>query len=104
MLDERSTPLNKSFAGAHAPSLQPDVGSAFYQPQLTSDEIYGFTMKGKPSEKMGFAAVKYNDIVQWSRGNSLWLLSFGLACCGVEMMHFIASRYDFIALVLRFDK
>ena len=62
---------------------------------VSSEKIYAFNKHGKPIQEQGFAVVKYNDLVNWARGNSLWPLSFGLACCGVEMMHFIGSRYDF---------
>jgi NADH-quinone oxidoreductase subunit B len=32
--------------------------------------------------------------VSWARGNSLWPLTFGLACCAIEMMSIVASRVD----------
>ena len=33
-------------------------------------------------------------IVSWARQGSFWPLTFGLACCAVEMMHVAVSRYD----------
>ncbi len=42
----------------------------------------------------GYVLAKVNDVVSWARCNSLWPLSFGLACCAVEMMQAAASRYD----------
>jgi NADH-quinone oxidoreductase subunit B len=35
------------------------------------------------------------ELLQWARTGSLWPLTFGLACCGVEMIHGYMPRYDF---------
>jgi NADH-quinone oxidoreductase subunit B len=32
--------------------------------------------------------------VNWSRSSSLWPMTFGIACCAIEMMATGASRYD----------
>lgn len=42
----------------------------------------------------GFAVTSLNKLIGWARGNAMWPMSFGLACCAVEMMHAGASRYD----------
>lgn len=38
---------------------------------------------------------KVEDVFNLARANSLWPLTFGLACCAIEFMATGASRYDF---------
>lgn len=38
---------------------------------------------------------KTTALVNWARHGSFYPLTFGLACCAVEMMHATVSRYDF---------
>ncbi len=35
-----------------------------------------------------------DSALNWARKNSLWPLTFGLACCAIEMMSMMASRFD----------
>lgn len=35
-----------------------------------------------------------NDLVAWARKSSLWPMTFGLACCAIEMMSTGSSHYD----------
>ena len=41
------------------------------------------------------ALTSVDKLANWGRSNSLWALTYGLACCGIEMMASGASRYDF---------
>ncbi|MBE0495419.1 MAG: NADH-quinone oxidoreductase subunit B [Campylobacterales bacterium] len=41
------------------------------------------------------ALTSVDKLVQWGRSNSVWALSYGLACCAIEMMAAGGSRYDF---------
>lgn len=38
--------------------------------------------------------LKLDNLVRWAQKSSLWPLSFGLACCAIEMMSTAASRFD----------
>src|ERR1700722_20107919 len=42
----------------------------------------------------GFVVAQFDKLVSWARSGSLWPMTFGLACCAVEMMHTAAARYD----------
>ena len=42
----------------------------------------------------GFVVANLDKVVNWARTGSLWPMSFGLACCAVEMIHAYMPRYD----------
>jgi NADH-quinone oxidoreductase subunit B len=44
--------------------------------------------------KEGFLLTSVESVIAWARSGSLWPMTFGLACCAVEMMQCAASRYD----------
>ena len=48
---------------------------------------------GELSDK-GFLVANLDRVVNWARTGSLWPMTFGLACCAVEMIHAYMPRYD----------
>jgi NADH-quinone oxidoreductase subunit B len=54
---------------------------------------------GGHASRAGFVSpnwltTKLDDLVNWSRANSLWPMAFGTACCAIEFMATAASRFD----------
>ena len=45
-------------------------------------------------DSKGFKIVPLEKLHEWSRTGSMWAMTFGLACCAVEMMHAAAARFD----------
>src|SRR4029434_7132918 len=42
----------------------------------------------------GFITSKGDWVINWGRSSALWPMTFGLACCAIEMMATGASRFD----------
>ena len=42
----------------------------------------------------GIVMTTLDAAVNWARKNSIWPMTFGLACCAIEMMSMSASRFD----------
>ncbi|KAG0169860.1 hypothetical protein DFQ28_011333 [Apophysomyces sp. BC1034] len=56
------------------------------------DEIKDITVT--PSNSAEYVLSTVDRVVSWAREGSVWPMTFGLACCAVEMMHCSTPRYD----------
>jgi len=61
-------------------------------PGAKQDEILN-QVTGELTDK-GFVVASLDHVVNWARTGSLWPMTFGLACCAVEMIHAYMPRYD----------
>ncbi|UOF91576.1 NADH-quinone oxidoreductase subunit B [Fodinisporobacter ferrooxydans] len=62
--------------------------------QLPKIEYEGFTPEESRQLQQNVLVGKLEQVKAWARSNSLWPLTFGLACCAIEMMGTGASHYD----------
>ena len=53
-----------------------------------------FKQLAKDFADKGFITTSLDNLVNWARTGSLHWMTFGLACCAVEMMHVGTPRYD----------
>ncbi len=70
------------------------VKSAIASAEVLPDESFFNGLNDELSNK-GVVMSSTEELLQWARTGSLWPLTFGLACCGVEMIHGYMPRYDF---------
>lgn len=71
------------------------VNPAFYGFILY--RLYNLMNSVSVSDKSGEASVllmRSEELLNWSREKSLWPMSFGIACCAIEMMQAFAANYD----------
>ena len=98
MLVQRTLPqiFNRTIGTSAVVSQQPKLPPS---PLKHHDEVpKGIGKTGTPfttpSSKAEYALARMDDVINMAQRTSLWPLTFGLACCAVEMMHFAAPRYD----------
>merc|ERR1712088_833783 len=48
----------------------------------------------RADNKVDYLSARIDDVLNYVRSNSMWPLTFGLACCAMEMMHYAGARYD----------
>jgi NADH-quinone oxidoreductase subunit B len=54
----------------------------------------GLAEQAEAARKDGSLGVILSRLANWGQKSSFWPMSFGLACCAIEMMATSASRYD----------
>lgn len=55
---------------------------------------YPLPSQQKPSSAIDYTLTSLDAVANWARQGSFWPVTFGLACCAVEMMHCSTPRYD----------
>ena len=85
-------------------SSEPTI-STFSNPETGTERSQN--LGGEPNERAqalraafggqqheGVVLASLDNVVNWVRKNSIWPMTFGLACCAIEMMSMGASRFD----------
>ena len=73
----------------------PQITFDFSDGQLGARERSFLPRREQQLADKGFLVTSTDELIRWARTGSLHLMSFGLACCAVEMMQFCTPRYDF---------
>jgi NADH-quinone oxidoreductase subunit B len=64
-------------------------------PEITKgSEGHAAQLIQKEVNDKGYILTAADKLFDWARTGSLWPMTFGLACCAVEMIHAYMSRYD----------
>jgi NADH-quinone oxidoreductase subunit B len=58
------------------------------------DDILRPNADDNPLLNRGLVTTSLDALLNWARTGSMWPVTFGLACCAVEMMQSGAARYD----------
>ena len=61
---------------------------------LKSNDNCKFKQLAKDFSEKGFITTSTDNLINWARTGSLHWMTFGLACCAVEMMQTSMPRYD----------
>ncbi len=57
-------------------------------------DLEGITLQEQKELERNVLTTTVEQVKAWARSNSVWPLTFGLACCAIEMMGAAAPHYD----------
>ena len=77
-----------SIAPAPRGIIDPNTGKP-----IGEDDPFVLSINDQLADK-GFLVTSTDDLIAWARTGSLMWMTFGLACCAVEMMQLSMPRYD----------
>jgi NADH-quinone oxidoreductase subunit B len=81
-------------ANPGASTVRGDANNPVLHPEVRApDEAFYHSLSSEVDNK-GFLVTSTEELFQWARTGSLWWMTFGLACCAVEMIHVNMPRYD----------
>ncbi|KAK1715453.1 uncharacterized protein BDZ83DRAFT_723043 [Colletotrichum acutatum] len=82
-----------------SPSVPPSIAktiaptSKFVSPRPNRREV-ALPTQSQPKFLVEYAVTTLDKLANWGRQSSMYPMTFGLACCAVEMMHIAGPRYD----------
>ncbi|KAI8981917.1 NADH-ubiquinone oxidoreductase [Mycotypha africana] len=84
----------KRVLSSTAPKYLPTTTQRFMSTEVVRniDEIKDITVT--PNNSAEYVLSTVDRVINWAREGSIWPMTFGLACCAVEMMHCSTPRYD----------
>ncbi len=69
-------------------------GDFKFQPSLPAELFARIDNEDVVDGSESIITTTLDKAINWGRKNSIWPMSFGLACCAIEMMSMIGSRFD----------
>jgi NADH-quinone oxidoreductase subunit B len=65
-----------------------------YQNPRPADEVIAQSLRVPEDLRGQVMVVPFQGLIDWARKNSMWPVTFGLACCAIEYMAIQNSRFD----------
>ncbi|KAJ5626988.1 hypothetical protein N7528_004415 [Penicillium herquei] len=94
---KRNIPISKVLTGTITRNLSQNTNQPSHPVSLRTGRPrveVALIDEGKGTGATEYALTTVDNVLNWARQSSMWPMSFGLACCALEMMHTSMPRYD----------